>query len=278
MSWPAVPLRSTLGDWAGRTIAAGGPGDLGRPTTALLQIGKPTRSGHVRVVHTDMAHEKLDPPSDVTLPADLTVSEAVLALAHVRPDRAAVPPKVKGMRSQNPTAGRRWLGAAVAAIVVLAVVLGQPMLLLSALLPGIVLLVSRSFHSAAVTAGMKPRVFDGATEVLASGVHGRLPVDHTEVDAAGLSPRSRVDLVKERLGGLRTDIVYRIENSALFDAAVPQTERLELALLSWDEGSPEATQLATEVERAFDEARRHAEDLGLDHLPTTARDSGRRAA
>lgn len=37
MPWPAVPLRSTLGDWAGQTLAIGGKGDLNSPTTALLE-------------------------------------------------------------------------------------------------------------------------------------------------------------------------------------------------------------------------------------------------
>ncbi|MBB1483758.1 hypothetical protein H5392_07770 [Tessaracoccus sp. MC1865] len=277
MSWPAVPLRATLGDWAGRTIAIGGKGDLNTPTTALLQIGTVRRDGQVRVAYVDMAHQKLDPPDEVFLPADLTISEAVLGLAHVRPDRAALPPRVKGLGERTKRRGIQALGAVTGVVIVLAMVLQLPELYMVAAINvmagGVTLMLPKSWQT-----GIKPRVIDGSREVFASGVYAQLTVDETAADPARLSPRSRVDLVKERLGALRGDIVYRIENSALFDAAVPQTQRLELALMAWDEMSPDVAALATEVEAAFDDARRHAEELGLDHLPETARDSGRRAA
>ena len=277
MPWPAVPLRSTLGDWAGKTIAIGGKGDLNTPTTALLEIGKIRRDDQVRVAYVDMAHQKLDPPAEVFLPADLTISEAVLGLAHVRPDRAAVPPKVTGLGQRTNRRGMQAMGAMAAIIIVLALFLRMPEMYMAAVitvLAGVTsLILPKSWQT-----GIKPRVIDGSREVFASGVYAQLTVDETVANPALLSPRSRVDLVKERFGALRDDIVYRIENSALFDAAAPQTQRFELALMAWDEMSPDAAGLATEVEAAFDAARHHAEELGLDHLPATARDSGRRAA
>ncbi len=70
---------------------------------------------------------------------------------------------------------------------------------------------------------------------------------------------------------------WRIEFSALFDSAVLQTARFQIALLSWDSGAPRADRLATEVEASFAAARSHAESLGWAHLPTTAREPARRA-
>lgn len=278
MTWPPVPLRSTLGDWAGKTIAVGGQGDLNRATTALLHIGKVRGDGHVRIIYSDMAHEKLERPAEALLPADLTVSEAVLGLAHVRPDRAAVAPKVTNLGNQTARSAVLPLTLTLLTMLVMGVILSAPELILTGVVIGAVtgfaLLAPKRFHSGTTP----PRVFDQNREVFASGVYANLAIDDTVADPRGLSPRSRVDLVKERFGALRDDIVYRIENSALFDAAVPETQRLELALLAWDEMAPNPDELATEVEAAFDAARTRAEELGLDHLPETARDSGRRAA
>lgn len=94
---------------------------------------------------------------------------------------------------------------------------------------------------------------------------------------AGPTPAERVDVVRAAYGGLLGDIVYRIENSALFDAAVPQTQRFQIALVNWDADAPDAPALAKEVEESFAAARLHAERLGQDHLPQTARDPARRA-
>lgn len=278
MSWPAVPLRSTLGDWEEQTMAAGGPGDLGRPTTALFSIGRIRRDGRVRVIYIDMAHEKTAPPSDVLLRADLTVSEAVLALAYVRPNRAGVPPKVKGLRGKAVSPRTLAIQSGFAAFVaLLGIVLNEPGILALAI-PVWLLTFWAVIGGKTYSTYISPRVIDDGADVLASGVYARLPVDTSAADPGALTPRSRVDLVKERYGRLHSDVVYRIENSALFDGAVPQTQRFELALLAWDEAAPNAAQLATEAEASFDEARRHAERLGLEHLPETARDTGRRAA
>ncbi|QIK73481.1 hypothetical protein G7070_15960 [Propioniciclava coleopterorum] len=94
---------------------------------------------------------------------------------------------------------------------------------------------------------------------------------------AGPTPAERVDVVQAAYGELLSDIVYRIENSALFDAAVPQTQRFQIALVTWDADAPDAPALATEVEESFAAARAHAEERGLDHLPQTAREPARRA-
>ncbi|MDO5535041.1 MAG: hypothetical protein Q4F65_10365 [Propionibacteriaceae bacterium] len=97
----------------------------------------------------------------------------------------------------------------------------------------------------------------------------------------GPSPTERVDRIKVDYGALMGDVGYRIENSALFDAGVPQTQRFQVALLLWEDAvgsgeDPEAA--ASEVEESFALARVHAEQQGWAHLPAGARDPARTAA
>lgn len=93
---------------------------------------------------------------------------------------------------------------------------------------------------------------------------------------------ARVADIKAEFGQLVTDIVYRIDNSALFDSAVPATERFQAALMAWDDASDSSIEerdaLAAEIEIAYSVARANAESLGLHHLPATARPDARRAA
>lgn len=76
--------------------------------------------------------------------------------------------------------------------------------------------------------------------------------------------------VKETYGRLLIDVIYRIENPALFDAAVPTTAEFTSALIAWDnrEGlnPAEISTLAAEVERTFAVAKAHAETVGMAHL------------
>ena len=95
--------------------------------------------------------------------------------------------------------------------------------------------------------------------------------------------KRRVGDVKAAYGGLLSDLVYRIENPALFDSKVPATKEFELLLMRWDDEekglSPEtAARLAGELELAFAAARKNAETLGIRHLPRTARKNGQKAA
>lgn len=94
--------------------------------------------------------------------------------------------------------------------------------------------------------------------------------------------RDRVAAIKEEFGSLSTDIVHRIENSALFDNSVPATERFQAALIAWNsyEGEDLARleDLAGAVEITFSVAHDHAATMGLEHLPETARAQARRAS
>lgn len=95
--------------------------------------------------------------------------------------------------------------------------------------------------------------------------------------------RVRVDDILAEYGRLATDIVFRIENSALFDAAVPATEAFQVAMVRYEAQVEELDldaldELATELEISYSMALDHAETVGLGHLPSTARSDGRRAA
>lgn len=92
-----------------------------------------------------------------------------------------------------------------------------------------------------------------------------------------------VDEIKEEYGRLLTDVVERIEHPALFDPAVDTTHRFTSALIQWDESgsNPEPAErsaLAARVRITFDAARRHAQTVGMDHLPPEAREPANRAA
>lgn len=94
---------------------------------------------------------------------------------------------------------------------------------------------------------------------------------------------ARIDGLKETYGALLSDVVYRIENSAMFDNAVPLTRDFQVLLMRWDDEQDslpaiERGTLARQLELAFDTARDHAETVGLAHLPSTARPDGERAA
>lgn len=96
----------------------------------------------------------------------------------------------------------------------------------------------------------------------------------------GPTPTERVERIKAAYGALLTDVPYRIENSALFDAAVPQTQRFQVALLLWQDAETSGASpadLASEVEESFALARAEAERRGLAHLPESARGPARTA-
>lgn len=113
---------------------------------------------------------------------------------------------------------------------------------------------------------------------------GRLAGERPELrslEERRASITARVDQIKEEFGRLGTDVVYRIENSALFDSSDPITERFQTALITWDTNTDETIstleELAGDVEVSFAVAQDHAETVGMNHLPETARDAARRA-
>lgn len=92
----------------------------------------------------------------------------------------------------------------------------------------------------------------------------------------------QVEQVKEEYGELLSDLPYRISNPALFDAAIPATETLTLALFEWDTtfnqlDDPARVRLAGEIVASFRQARDHAERIGMEHLPRDCRDPAEKA-
>ncbi|HJE51473.1 MAG TPA: hypothetical protein K8V15_05775 [Tessaracoccus flavescens] len=107
-------------------------------------------------------------------------------------------------------------------------------------------------------------------------------VKAAELELPPLQEEFDVDDVKEEYGKLLSDIVYRIENPALFDAQEPVSKAFTLALLQWDNNDGVATPderraLAHRVRATFTAAKANAERLGMDHLPEVARAKARTA-
>ena len=104
------------------------------------------------------------------------------------------------------------------------------------------------------------------------GEHPQLPTDtQRRADIV-----KRVEDLKEEYGRLYSDLVYRIENAALFDSSAPLTSEFLVLLSRYDlEGDTlpvgDLDDLAAELEISYVTARDHAETAGMRHLPAEAR-------
>lgn len=132
------------------------------------------------------------------------------------------------------------------------------------------------------TIGSTPVAGEHLLEFAKARLLGERP-DLTEPDARRRRIIDRVLTVIEEYTVLKLDVAYRIENSALFDPAVPMTHALEVALVRWEAESAtlesgELDALAAEAEIAYAVARDHAETVGFRHLPNDKADDARRAA
>lgn len=269
MHWPEIPLDSRVGDLAKRHVAVRGIGPDGKPTVVLTTFGRVRADGVSARMGDTATHEPMPTIQRVTCPRSSSLREVVLAHTAVRASGAAEPPRIR-WPGGNSTATFPVLVGLIVIAAVVAVLLGTPAPLLFA----IPLLGGAIAARGGRQLELPPAVIE-PWQLLPSQVMAKIPQGSALV---GPTPRDRVDVVKASYGRLLGDIVYRIENSALFDSAHPATNRFQVALLSWDPQSPGATRMAMEIEDAFRDARRDAERLGLDHLPLTARRPARRAA
>lgn len=85
-----------------------------------------------------------------------------------------------------------------------------------------------------------------------------------------------VDSIKQELGELRTDVVWTITNSALWDVAVPSSKRFFTSLTVWDDHRDgwtvdETVAAAAELKVLWRAALGSATRLGIDHLSVTDR-------
>ncbi|RRD48520.1 hypothetical protein [Arachnia propionica] len=130
--------------------------------------------------------------------------------------------------------------------------------------------------------GMLVDVFKGRTIMFRMEGRDWALEDLLPRESRGDAARQQVQGVKEEYGRLLTDLPYRVENPALFDASCPATEALTLALFEWDStwarlDDDALVALGSRVVSAFHAARHHAERVGMDHLPPESRDDARRA-
>lgn len=114
-------------------------------------------------------------------------------------------------------------------------------------------------------------------------VAGERPDPPTSEDRRRASLVANAEAVLTEYGQLLSDIVYRIENSALFDGSVPTTAAFDVAMVRYQTdadvlSTQDLAELAQELEISYSVAKANAETLGLSHLPHTAQDDGRRAA
>ncbi len=270
MDWPAIALDARVADLAGRHVAVHGIGPDGKATVVLITFGRVRRGEVLARVSDTATREPMPVAQRVTCPGSVSLRAIVLAHTAVRSTSAAEPSRIRWPISGSRMALPVMVGLIVV-VVVAAVLLGQPQLLVFA----VPLAASAWWQRGSRNLMLQPAVIANSWQLLPSQVMARIPLD---VTPAGPTSLDRVEVVKAAYGELLSDIVYRIENSALFDTAQPATNRFQVALLTWDAGSPHAVEMADEIEVSFAAARRGAEQLGLAHLPLTARGSAHRAA
>lgn len=115
---------------------------------------------------------------------------------------------------------------------------------------------------------------------------GRLAGKHPETleeEPHRLPVLERMASIRERYGALQADVVYRIDHPALFDGSAPHTARFLAAMVAAQDLGPDTPvaqleEAASKLEVAFAVAKRHAEAVGIAHLPEAKRDDVARAS
>ncbi|RRD03366.1 hypothetical protein EII34_14330 [Arachnia propionica] len=166
----------------------------------------------------------------------------------------------------------------VAVTVLLTFLLRAPLLLLPGLLLALVLIpvMIGTVLSRFEVLGQRKRGIIGAASLhaWARRMDPKDPPQELPVEPP-LTPEQRAERVRQEYGRLRTDLVYRLENPALFDPAVPTTAAFEAALVECDDEV--SFQTANRLEVRFNLARQHAERVGLGHVDDVHRDEVARA-
>lgn len=127
------------------------------------------------------------------------------------------------------------------------------------------------------------KAFSWSTEYLRSR-HGRLghgnavhrpvlPEMATPEEARRAAALRSVDDIKQDMGELRTDVLWSITNSALWDVAVPASRNFFTALTVWDDQRAnwpvaEVVHAAAELKVLWKAAIDTATRLGINHLPS----------
>ncbi|MHA6525645.1 hypothetical protein [Tessaracoccus sp. G1721] len=282
---PGIPL----GALAGHSVAV--VADV-RDTPQMIQVKRHTPKSNVVKDTVTVTYGPIgdtDPPGRVKVPSWRRLDDFVDEQLGSQVDRAIVVPGVMWSERGHvtPRVSRAWLltlaAVALALSSAIAVAIGVWWVLPLALGP-LLALVTTATHRRTRTAIRVAREPQGTRTFTESEIHARLAPpgppagEPTPTDEAF----ARVNGVKDHYGRLRGDIVYRIENSALFDSSVPTTHRFLLDLLKWDDDADhldrdDRGRLSYEVLLSFRTARDYAERVGLAHLPTQAQPAGSRA-
>ena len=245
--------------------------DLEGATTAMVVRFRRVPGG-VTVRRSSLAMPDIEQGLSPRLPLTAPADDALLATTGVRVKRLAFA-SVRWPWLTLHRAGWLMGWAAFAVVILLSALTREPADLVGFGIPAALVTVLLYFNMRDTWTPRTARVLvDGQVLTVADAIRRLEEID------GGPTPADRVSVVMETYGALLGDVVYRIENSALFDAALPTTQRFQVALVSWDPDSPDAAELATEIEDSFRTARTHAEQVGLAHLPSTAREPARRAA
>lgn len=252
-----------------------------------------------REVHLRYAPLGSDEPSTLLrLPARRSFDDIVLQHLHRRTDRVLIVPGIT-WSDEDETAGRSWYAPIIWHTSVLAVVSTLAWVLWDAWW---VALLAAAWATALFVTRFRAhrKVHRPPTAVLHENHRawaGGEPITYSvsqiasRIDpdfAAGTGSRAsttaaaRVAEVKAEYGDLLSDVVYRIECSALFDNSVDLSRAFTLVMMKWDDDESRSTpaaldKLSREVRLAFDTARRNAEAIGVEHLPRTARRAAGRA-
>lgn len=255
--------------------------ELGRPVLieyedGTVAVAEVLRSGATNLIRATVSTRRH--PRHLKIPDTQTLSDVAAKAVEMKPVRAFLIPDGQEMHMTINVAWElaRVLVASVALAGALfgAVLLPGPWpILLGIALVGLVVL-SFTWH---------PRDTRPWTHTLRTAAGGyRLESILDQRPAVG-EASAHVDEVKEEYGRLLSDIIYRIECPALFDAAVGPTRAFTAALLQWDSAGSsltpaERSELAAKVRVTFDAARANAEAIGINHIPEESRESARRAA
>ena len=302
---PLIPLDTQLLDLIGMNLVVADDLVSPRSRPLAVRIQAANVAGGVEIQYAPLG--ELGEPMSVRAPQNETLAVALEERAKLRVLHAM---RVPGVRFAHNHSSKAWIAASAIVVPLLVIVMaGASGSAAVATAMAAILMVVMGF-AALVSRRRRPVAITGPTgdpmplaQVL-TNLRATAGVSYSEARALGWAPRPggtrppltsprpasppppspkmRIDRLKLTYGELLSDIAYRIENSALFDNAVPVTRDFQVLLMRWDDeqaGLPAAERatLARQLELAFDTARDHAETVGLSHLPSTARQDGERA-
>lgn len=296
MRWHQVRLDDTLADWVSQTILVLGDDATGRRRYAVAELkpGRGSDSCSVKWMLPDPDGNTVSPVHTDRVAASTNLRDWALAYPQLNPVKAARLPahSVRFTPRKRPMSARKerlynQIATAILGAILGAIVGGVTRNLEIVFALGVAgvlcaLLLERNTPQQRRLHGQGKAMVDQG--VYRGGRLGDKKVRRYVRDAHPFGVRAAVtgavatcNEVLDTYSKLLSDIVYRIENPALFDDAVPTTRRFTLAILAWeDAGEKERPAAAVQLRASFEAARQYAEGVGLDHYSEADRAAGRR--